>query len=80
MKKESSIYETQVVDCSNTNCKSEKEKSIHQRNSHKEIAILMYQLERSKSNQCDTAVRGSRVISKINQRRNPSHQSHIQEL
>ena len=80
MKKESSIYETQAVECSNTNCNFEKEKSIHQRNSHKEKAILMYQSERSESNQCNTAVRGSRVISKINHRRNPSHQSHIQEL
>ena len=80
MKKESSIYETQVVECSNTNCKFEKEKPIHQRNSHKAKSILMYQSERSESNQCDTAVRGSHVISKINQRRNPSHQSHIQEL
>ena len=69
MKKESSIHETQAVDCSNTNCKSDKEKFIHQGNSHKAKVILMYKSERSESNQNETAVGGSLAVSKINQRR-----------
>ena len=75
MTKESSIHETQAIDCSNTNCKSNKEKFIHQRNSHKAKVILMYKSERCESNQYETAVGGSCAVSKINQRRHLSHQS-----